>query len=68
MQSSSIHAPLYDDQENMTMRFISMIRIIESTGQVPSKQFMSDMTTFAEEIVENYTCSADSRQVSYTTD
>src|SRR6187397_1944382 len=34
----------------MTMRFISMIRIEENTGQVPSEQLMSDMGKLIEEL------------------
>ena len=50
MQSSCTHAPLCDAKETMTMRFISMIRIEESTGQVPSEQLMSDMGKLIEEL------------------
>ena len=32
------------------MRFLSMIRIEENTGQVPSEQLMSDMGTLMEEL------------------
>src|SRR5512138_1687732 len=34
----------------MTMRFISMIRIEENSGQVPSEQLMSDMGKLIEEL------------------
>jgi len=34
----------------MTMRFLSMIRIQEGTGQVPSEQLMSDMGKLIEEL------------------
>jgi len=37
-------------KETMTMRFISMIRIQENTGQVPSEQLMSDMGKLMEEL------------------
>jgi hypothetical protein len=53
MHSSSILAPLWDDQERMTMRFISMIRIEENTGQVPSEQLMSDMGKLIEELTRS---------------
>ena len=35
------------------MRFISMIRIQENTGQVPSEQLMIDMGTLMEELTRN---------------
>jgi hypothetical protein len=50
MQSSSTHAPLCDAKETMTMRFLSMIRIKENTGQMPSEQLMSDMGKLIEEL------------------
>jgi hypothetical protein len=34
----------------MTMRFLSMIRIEENTGQVPSEQLMSNMGKLIEEL------------------
>jgi hypothetical protein len=34
----------------MTMRFISMIRINENSGQVPSEQLMTDMGKLMEEL------------------
>ncbi|MDB5866360.1 MAG: hypothetical protein JWO70_4166 [Betaproteobacteria bacterium] len=34
----------------MTMRFISMIRIEENTGKVPSEQLMTDMGRLMEEL------------------
>jgi hypothetical protein len=37
----------------MTMKFISMIRIQENTGQVPSEQLMSDMGKLIEELTRN---------------
>jgi hypothetical protein len=37
-------------KETMTMRFISMIRIEENTGQVPSEQLMGDMGKLIEEL------------------
>jgi hypothetical protein len=49
MESSGTDAPLYD-KEIMIMRFISMIRINENTGQVPSEQLMSDMGKLIEEL------------------
>jgi len=50
MQSSCTHPPLATIKETMTMRFISMIRIEENTGQVPSEQLMSDMGKLIEEL------------------
>src|SRR5215213_6757789 len=38
-----------NDQET-TMRFLSMIRVDESTGQVPSEQLMADMGKLIEEL------------------
>jgi len=35
------------------MRFLSMIRIQENTGQVPSEQLMSDMGKLIEEMTRN---------------
>src|SRR4030095_319581 len=35
---------------DMTMRFLSMIRIDETTGQVPSEQLMADMGKLIEEL------------------
>jgi hypothetical protein len=32
------------------MRFLSMIRIVENTGQLPSEQLMNDMGTLIEEM------------------
>jgi hypothetical protein len=43
MESPDTNAPLCDEQGDVTMRFISMIRIEENTGQLPSEQLMSDM-------------------------
>jgi hypothetical protein len=37
-------------KETMTMRFMSMIRIQENTGQKPSEQLMSDMGKLIEEM------------------
>jgi hypothetical protein len=37
-------------RETMTMRFISMIRIEENTGKVPSEQLMTDMGRLMEEL------------------
>jgi hypothetical protein len=37
-------------KETITMRFISMIRIEENSGQVPSEQLMSDMGKLIEEL------------------
>jgi hypothetical protein len=37
----------------MTMRFLSMIRIQEDTGQVPSEQLMSDMGKLMEELTRS---------------
>ena len=50
MQSSSTHVPYVTTKETMTMRFLSMIRIQENTGQVPSEQLMSDMGKLIEEL------------------
>jgi hypothetical protein len=40
-------------KETMTMRFISMIRIDEGTGQVPSEKLMSDMGKLMEELTRS---------------
>ena len=50
MGSPGTHAPPCDDQEDDDMRFISMIRIEENTGQVPSEKLMSDMGKLIEEL------------------
>jgi hypothetical protein len=50
MQLSGTDAPLSDDPGDMTMRFISMIRIEENTGLVPSEQLMSDMGKLIDEL------------------
>jgi len=42
--------PCLTTKETMTMRFMSMIRIKENTGQVPSEQLMSDMGKLIEEL------------------
>jgi hypothetical protein len=39
----------------MTMRFLSMIRIEENTGQVPSEQLMNDMGKLIEEMTREGT-------------
>jgi hypothetical protein len=44
------HRPPCIDEGELTMRFISMIRIEENTGQVPSEQLMSDMGKLIEEL------------------
>src|ERR1700761_6044934 len=38
------------DRGDPTMRFLSMIRINESTGQAPSEQLMADMGKLMEEL------------------
>src|SRR5215510_13467940 len=42
--------PCLTTKETMTMRFMSMIRIKETTGQVPSEQLMADMGKLIEEL------------------
>jgi hypothetical protein len=37
----------------MTMRFLSMIRVEENTGQVPSEQLMSDMGKLIDEMTRS---------------
>jgi hypothetical protein len=37
----------------MNMRFLSMIRLNENTGQVPSEQLMNDMGRLIEEMTRN---------------
>jgi hypothetical protein len=50
MESSGATRQPATTKEKMTMRFISMIRIEENTGQVPSEQLMSDMGKLIEEL------------------
>src|SRR5215471_16798258 len=42
--------PCLTTKETVTMRFMSMIRINENTGQAPSEQLMSDMGKLIEEL------------------
>jgi hypothetical protein len=49
-EQSRTHAHVRPSQETKTMRFLSMIRINENTGQVPSEQLMSDMGALIEEL------------------
>ena len=50
MESSAPARHYATTKEMITVRFISMIRIEENTGQVPSKQLMSDMGKLIEEL------------------
>src|SRR5436309_14056629 len=50
MESSGTYLSLSTTKETITMRFISMIRIQENTGQVPSEQLMTDMGKLIEEL------------------
>src|SRR5437763_12937204 len=45
-----LHAPRRYQPRRSSMRFISMIRIQENTGQVPSEQLMTDMGKLIEEL------------------
>jgi hypothetical protein len=45
--------PRADRKENRPMRFFSMIRVDETTGQVPSEQLMHDMGVLIEELTRS---------------
>jgi hypothetical protein len=49
-ESSGANPQHTDNQGDKTMRFLSMIRIDENTGQVPSEQLMSDMGKLLDEL------------------
>jgi hypothetical protein len=45
--------PPRHDQETHTMRFLSLIRVDETTGQAPSEQLMADMGVLIDELTAN---------------
>jgi hypothetical protein len=50
LESSGTNAQCDDQGELFAMRFLSMIRIKENTGQVPSEQLMRDMGKLIEQL------------------